>query len=364
MSAESVESTRKVMPMTLSSSSPPGGHSGAPGSFRAPDKRNDEAIIRAEGVEERLRLSAEALTAILALEAVKGFGPQKFKELYDSGVTPDEVIAAPSRLPTKGGRGDAFRKALAEVTGQQMRAHRARAVRQLVRAHQHGAVILTYTSTDYPRNVWESNNPVPVLYVQGDPAVLAGRRAVACVGSRNTSGRYAARHEEFASHAARQGFTIVSGFALGADTIGHKAARNAGGKTLCVMPCGLDRPFPPENRKLWQDLLEYPGATMVSEFPFGTAASALTLRKRNKLIVAAALGVLVSQSSAKGGAMNAYRFALEQKKLVATFEPNGTDATSGNDVIRKGEPPSVVFPAENPDLDSWDQWLRKLSSSI
>ena len=52
---------------------------------------------------------------------------------------------------------------------------------------------------------------------------------------------------------------------------------------------------------------------LVSEFPFGTAASSLTLRKRNKLIVAFAQGVLIGQSSAKGGAMNAYRFALEQR---------------------------------------------------
>jgi predicted Rossmann fold nucleotide-binding protein DprA/Smf involved in DNA uptake len=78
------------------------------------------------------------------------------------------------------------------------------------------------------------------------------------------------------------------------------------------MPGGLDRPFPPENRSLWEDFLSYPGAAFVSEFPFGTRASSLTLRKRNKLIVAFARAVLVSQSSADGGAMNAYRFAAER----------------------------------------------------
>ena len=325
---------------------------------------DDEATLRSEGVEERLRLSVDDLAAILAVEAVKGFGPQKFRELYDSGVEPADVISSPSRLPTKGARGEVFRKALAAITGDDMRMYRARAARQLVRAYQNGALILTYSSTSYPQNVWKSNNPVPVLYVKGDPGVLAGRQAVACVGSRGTSGRYAARHEEFATYAAGMGFAVVSGFALGADTIGHKAAWQAGGKTVCVMPCGLDRPFPPENRKLWDSLLSYPGATMVSEFPFGTAASSLTLRKRNKLIVAVALGVLVSQSSAKGGAMNAYRFALEQHKPVATFEGDGTDKTSGNEVIRTGDPSGSVFPADRVDKDAWEQWLRRLSSSI
>jgi DNA processing protein len=315
-------------------------------------------------VEERLHLKADDLAAILAVEAVKGFGPQKFSELHESGVTPKEVIASPSRLLMKGARGEAFRQALAAVSGEEMRKHRMRAVRQLVRAYEHDAVILTYSSPGYPQNVWRSNNPVPVLYVKGDLGVLADTRAVACVGSRKISGKYTARHHEFASYAAGLGFTIVSGFALGADTIGHKAAREVGGKTLCVMPCGLDRPYPPENRNLWNALAEYRGATMVSEFPFGMAASALTLRKRNKTIVAASLGVLVSQSSTKGGAMNAYRFSLEQHKPVATFEDDGTDATSGNVAIRISGRSVSVFSADRDDKDAWEQWLRRSSFSI
>ena len=106
----------------------------------------------------------------------------------------------------------------------------------------------------------------------------------------------------------------MSGFAVGADSIGHRAARDASGRTVCVMPCGLDNLFPPENRTLWEELLDYPGAAFVSEFGFGRRASALLLRKRNKLIAAFSQGVLVAQSSYGGGAMNAYRFAREQKK--------------------------------------------------
>lgn len=327
------------------------------------DEANEEALLVNERVEERLDLTVSDLAAILAVEAVKGFGPQKFRELYESGVTPADVIASPSRLPTKGSRGEAFRKALGALTQDEMRTHRARAVRQLVRAYQFGAVILTYSSSSYPRNIWRSNNPVPVLYVKGDPGILADPVAVACVGSRQTAGKYADRHHEFAAFAASRGFTIVSGFALGADTIGHKAARQVGGKTLCVMPCGLDRPFPPENRGLWNELAHYQGATMVSEFPFGTAASSLTLRKRNKTIVAASLGVLLSQSSDKGGAMNAYRFAQEQHKPVATFESDGSDQTSGNRIV-EGMHFFGTFPAERADEDAWGQWLRELSSSI
>ena len=83
---------------------------------------------------------------------------------------------------------------------------------------------------------------------------------------------------------------------------------------MCVMPCGLDKVFPPENRGLWEELLAHPGAVFVSEFGFGQRASSLLLRKRNKLIVAFAQGVLVAQSALDGGAMNAYRFGAGAKE--------------------------------------------------
>jgi DNA processing protein len=364
----------------VQSAEPPGGPDASRSERSAHQARNahaaDERILRAESVEERLHLSADDLAAYLAVESIKGFGPQKFRELYETGLTPAEIVASPTLLQLKGSRTEGFQRALEGIVRDGMQTYRERAVRQLVRAYEHKSHILTYASPDYPRNVWRSNNPVPILYVKGDPRLVAESRTVACVGSRTTSGKYAERHEEFASFAASLGFTVVSGFALGADTIGHKAAWRAGGETICVMPCGLDRPFPPENRQLWHDLTAYPGAAMISEFPFGTAASSLTLRKRNKLIVAASLGVLVSQSSERGGAMNAYRFALEQRKPTATFKEDGTESTSGNKVIRLGRAlaagkqlrlddiPGRAFPADRADKDAWAEWLRRLSSSI
>jgi predicted Rossmann fold nucleotide-binding protein DprA/Smf involved in DNA uptake len=127
----------------------------------------------------------------------------------------------------------------------------------------------------------------------------------------------------------------------------------------------LDRPFPPENRRLWEDLLDYSGAVFVSEFSFGTAASSLTLRKRNKGIVAFALGVLISQSSISGGAMNAYRFALEQRKALATFADDSTPDTSGNRAIGDdAKAQAVVFARERQEREDYERWLRRLFSLI
>ena len=124
-------------------------------------------------------------------------------------------------------------------------AGRNRAIEQLERASSCAASILVHSDPDYPRRVYESNNPVPVLYVRGDPNIWQGSGSVAVVGSRLTRDPYASCARNFAAIAARMGMIIVSGFAIGADSIGHKAARDVGGRTICVMPCGLDQVFPP-----------------------------------------------------------------------------------------------------------------------
>jgi DNA protecting protein DprA len=289
--------------------------------FSGPDFARELALITPE-LEQEVGVTRDGLASMLLLEGLKGFGPQKFKELHVAGLRPIDVLLEPQLLPTAGKRGDAFREALRAIDAADRNVAQARAVRQLVRAHENRARIVTYDNPRYPCNVLESNNPVPVLYVRGDLDLLAYKRSVACVGSREIGPPYSKRHYEFAAHAASQRFSIVSGFALGADTIGHTAAYENQGATVLVMPCGLDRPFPPENKQFYETLKEYPKAVIVSEFSFGTAASALTLRKRNKLIVAFALGVMLSQTSEKGGAMNAFRFAVEQRKPVATFAPD------------------------------------------
>jgi DNA protecting protein DprA len=312
-----------------------------------------------------MELTTDSLTDLYVLDSLKGFGPQKFKALHDAKVRPTNVLQNPRLLPIEGRNGDKLRDLIAATPSKTYAECRARAERQLEAARKARASILTYDHPQYPRNLLHSGHPVPILYARGNPTVLLNRQTVACVGSRKLRAPYDDLHREFAQNACKNRFAVVSGFALGADTAGHEAAQSVRGQTICVMPGGLDRPFPPENRPLWNQFLEYEGAVFVSEFPFGTAASALTLRKRNKVIVALSLGVLVSQSSSKGGAMNAFRFAVEQKKSVATFKADGADDTSGNSEIGlESKVPTVVFSWESDQADRYNKWLRQLSSSI
>ena len=305
---------------------------------------------------------ADSLGALYALGRVSGFGPAKFRAMHDAGVKPRAALLNPDLLPFTGRTGDKLRHAIWKLSSAEVATAGARASRQLERADEFSASILVHGDEDYPRRVYASNNPVPVLYVRGDPGVWDAD-SVAVVGSRNTREPYAAGARRFATLAARSGMVVVSGFAMGADSIGHSAALRAGGRTVCVMPCGLDNVFPPENRALWNELLAYPGAVFVSEFGFGQRASSLLLRKRNKLIVAFAQGVLVAQSALDGGAMNAYRFGREQRKPVATFGSDGSMDTAGNALIEEDDRTGAFSFELTCDPSKYEAWLRQLSSS-
>jgi DNA protecting protein DprA len=308
--------------------------------------------------------SANALAFLYLFDSLRGFGPQKFRQLHESSQSLEEILREPGRLAMSGKRGDSFREQLNKIGQDLLDKCFKRAEKQLSVAASTQSLILTYADSLYPKRVFNSNNPTPVIYVRGNPEILASMNTVACVGSRNIREPYASLHADFARAASHRGFTIVSGFAVGADTLGHKAAVEGGGKTICVMPSGLDRPFPPENRELWKGWLSNPHVVFVSEFPFGTGAAKLNLRKRNKLIVAFAKGVLVSQSSKTGGAMNAYRFALEQRKPIATFRDDGKEDTSGNHEIQLGERQQATVLSLNPnEIDAREKWLQALSSS-
>lgn len=304
--------------------------------------------------------SPDELSAIFTLEEVRGFGPQKFKELHQIGRSPSDVLAEPELLPTPGKRGATLIAGIRELDAPTMAKTRDRAQKELAQAEELGAHILTYNDPAYPSSVYTSNNPVPVIWVRGDLGLLS-ERAIACVGSRHIRSPYAEALQQCAAVLPSLHWQHVSGFALGADTVGHLAAHEAGGTTIAVMPSGLAAPFPPENRKNWDQLLTSDRAVFVSEFAFNRRAASLTLRKRNKLIVAFASGVLVAQSASNGGAMNAYRFAIEQKKPVATFASDGTADTSGNDQISSEDRPGwATLPIDGP-VGSFSEWLSRLS---
>jgi DNA processing protein len=313
--------------------------------------------------QKTVGVGLDELVALLSLDQVRGFGPGAFRATHEEGIRFEALLEDPSLLPIEGKRGESLRRKIASLGRDEHTLARERAIRQLERAAELGVTILTYRSPDYPPNLLISNGAVPLLYASGDVGVLKRGNVVACVGSRKIRPRYVEQLRSFSGLAAEAGWLVASGFANGADTIAHRAAVDAGGMTVLVMPSGLDIPFPPENRQLWKEWQERPGVAMISEFPLGTKASALTLRKRNKTTVGVSAAVLIAQTSLKGGTMNAYRFALEQHKPILTFPPDDHADTSGNRLIREDENKQEDLLEEGSfPLPELEHWLARSSS--
>jgi len=185
--------------------------------------------------------------------------------------------------------------------------------RELERIGAVGAHLLTWESPGYPRLLREIHDPPPVLYVRGT-ITEEDAWAVAIVGTRRAStyGREVARR--LAAALARSGVTIVSGLARGIDAEAHRAALRAGGRTIAVLGCGIDRVYPPEYRKLAGEIIAQ--GALVSDYPLGTKPEGRNFPPRNRIISGLSLGVLVVEAGARSGALITADYAAEQGRDV------------------------------------------------
>jgi len=173
--------------------------------------------------------------------------------------------------------------------------------------------LLTFTDRFYPPLLREISGPPPLLFVRGDPAVLAFPQ-IAVVGSRNPTRGGADNARAFSDSLARSGLTITSGLALGIDACAHEAALAAGGTTIAVAATGLDRVYPAAHRELAHAIAAH--GALVSEFPLGTPPKREHFPRRNRLISGLALGVLVVEAAVKSGSLITARYAGDQGREV------------------------------------------------
>ena len=176
-----------------------------------------------------------------------------------------------------------------------------------------GVRALTWNDASYPPRLKEIHDPPPVLYIRGE-ILPQDERSVAVVGTRKGTayGREAAR--TLSRELARSGVAIVSGLARGIDSIAHRAALEAEGRTIAVFGCGLDVIYPPEHRRLATDILDR--GALVSEHPLGTRPEARHFPRRNRIISGMTLGTLVVEAGETSGALLTVRQALEQNREV------------------------------------------------
>ncbi|MFI9407399.1 DNA-processing protein DprA [Nocardia sp. NPDC052316] len=177
-----------------------------------------------------------------------------------------------------------------------------------------------------------------VLWVRGPLSLLeSSERALAVVGARCSTGYGNRVTGEIAGDLAAQGWTIVSGAAFGIDGMAHRAALAVGGRTIAVLACGVDRPYPAQHDRLLAEIAET--GLVVSEYPPGTTAHKHQFLARNRLVAALADGVLVVEAGLRSGARNTVKWARRLgRPALAVPGPVSSAASVGcHRMIREGE---------------------------
>ncbi len=202
---------------------------------------------------------------------------------------------------------------------------------------------LSCGESDYPPDLLTISDPPPCLWGKGEIPLLHEAVRVAVVGTREPTAYGRRTAFRLARGLAEQGIVVVSGLAYGIDTEAHEGALAGGGKTIAVLGCGLDFPYPKKNL----DLKERIGGqgVVVTEFPPEIGSNPIHFPQRNRIISGLSQAVVVIEAGQKSGALNTAQWALKQGKEVLAV-PGNIDSPSSagtNRLIAEGATPLTAL---------------------
>jgi len=201
--------------------------------------------------------------------------------------------------------------------------------------------ILKLNDPGYPVILKTLNDPPKMLYWTGAaPDSWLSRPRVAIVGSRKASAYGQSVTQKLGMELVRIGVVIISGLALGIDSIAHRGALEAGGTTVAVLPTPLDTIYPPSHNQLARQIVQR-GGTLISEYSSGSISFKANFIARNRIVSGLADILLITEAAAKSGSLHTARFALEQGKTVMAVPGNITSLGSEgcNNLIKSGAQP-------------------------
>lgn len=177
-----------------------------------------------------------------------------------------------------------------------------------------GQRILTIRDAEYPVRLRSIYDPPCVLYVKGRLPAFDDEAAIAVVGTRKATPYGISCAERLSYDLASCGAVVVTGLARGGDTAAARGALRAGGVVVGVTGNGLDVPYPPENRDLYEDVAA--AGALISEYPPGTEPNGRHFPVRNRIMSGLSVGVLVVEAPVRSGTLITVRLALEQGRDV------------------------------------------------
>lgn len=284
--------------------------------------------------DEGARLSDRQRLAWLQLLRSENVGPVTFRQLVNHFGSAETAL---KMLPELAARGGATRRiviaSLADVE------------RELEEARRLGASFVAVGEPEYPPLMRRMDQPPPLLAMKGDLSV-ALRPTIALVGARNASLTGIKMARQLAAELGKAGFSVASGLARGIDAAVHQGSLDSG--TIAALAGGLDRPYPPENLTLFEEIAER--GTVLSEMPFGWVPRARDFPRRNRLVAGLAFGLVVVEAAKRSGSLISARLAGEMGRLVFAVPGSPYDPRAGgtNALLKDG----AILVTETDDIVS------------
>lgn len=197
---------------------------------------------------------------------------------------------------------------------------------------QLGASVIAMGDPAYPALLRAIPDPPPLLWLRGALGAVDDW-AVAVVGSRRCSAYGVDQADRIARGLAQRGHTIVSGGARGIDAAAHRSTLRVGGRTVAVLGSGLARPYPPEHRQLFDDIVAG-GGVVLSEHPPTTEPRSAFFPRRNRIIAGMSLAVVLIEARARSGAAITARLAVEDLGRDAMAVPGRVDSPTSEGAHR------------------------------
>lgn len=243
----------------------------------------------------------------LGFNRVTGIGPVRLQALIDHFGDVRSAWEAPETALRQSGLSQKVVDGLLQVRAELDLEAEQQRINRL------GFLVRTLDDADYPTRLRQIDSAPTVLYCWAELRP-EDEIAAAIVGTRRATAYGRAAAGELAGGLAVAGVTIVSGLARGIDAAAHKAALDAGGRTIAVLGSGLDHIYPPEHRKLAGAIAQ--SGAVVSDYPLGTRPEGGNFPPRNRIISGLSLAVIVVEAGDSSGALITANFAADQGRDV------------------------------------------------
>jgi len=188
----------------------------------------------------------------------------------------------------------------------------------------------------YPAQLYALPQPAYKLYVIGNLEIL-NHKSLAVVGSRAVTPYGREVTTRLTAEVSWSSIPIISGLALGVDSVAHRAALDAGGHTIAVLPGGIEKIYPPSHSKLAEEVVRNGGA-LISEHPGTLQPHKYHFIARNRIIAGLAHAVLITEAAEKSGSLHTAQFALDQGKEVLAVPGSifSGKSTGAHNLINQG----------------------------